>query len=195
MDNQGKRYDRIAEGFAGMRTEFYKEQKYIDVLIDYLSPQSSILDVGCGSGYPIASYFIEKGFHVTGIDGSKNLLNIAKNKCPRMERIYGDIRTVNLNEQYDAIIEWWCLFHLPKNDQLEMIKRFSHWIKKNGVIEFTTGNEAYEGKNSDMLSQELYFYSHEPLLYEKALKENGFKILLKESDQPNHLVWIAQYLG
>lgn len=79
-DNQGKRYDCIATSFANMRTEFYKEQKYLDALIHYLKPKAHILDVGCGSGYPIASYLIEKGFQVTGIDGSKKLLEIAKEK-------------------------------------------------------------------------------------------------------------------
>ena len=33
------------------------------------------------------------------------------------------------------------------------------------------------------------------LMYEKYLKENGFKILLRENDQEHHLVWIAQYEG
>lgn len=81
MDNQGKRYDLIATGFSEMRDSFATEQKYIDLFIQHLKPGSHILDVGCGSGYPIASYLIEHGFEVTGIDGSKELLKIAETKC------------------------------------------------------------------------------------------------------------------
>lgn len=194
-DNQGKQYDAIAKQFANMRDSFNTEQKYIDLLIQYLQPQAHILDVGCGSGYPIAAYLIEKGFQVTGLDGSKELLKIAEEKCPSMKRIYCDVRTVVLEEKYDAIIEWWCLFHLPKEDQLKMISRFAHWLKKDGIVEFTTGDHEYEGKNSDMLNQELCFYSHKPITYEKVLKKNGFEILLKESDQETHLVWIVKYVG
>lgn len=193
--NQGKRYDNIATSFAEMRDSFATEQKYIDLFINQLLPKAHILDVGCGSGYPIASYLIKKEFQVTGIDGSKKLLNIAKEKCSQMKRVYGDVRTVTLEHQYDAIIEWWCLFHLPQDDQLKMISRFAHWLKKGGVLEFTSGDQEYEGKDSNMLNQELCFYSCNPSQYEKELKKNGFEILLRESDQETHLVWIAKYTG
>lgn len=195
MHNEGESYDRIAKGFADMRNEFYREQKYIDLLMNYLSPQAHILDVGCGSGYPIASYLIDHDFQVTGVDGSKELLKIAQEKCPSMELIWGDIRTVELKQQYDAIIEWWCLFHVPKNDHAHMIARFAQWLKKDGILEFTTGDSEYEATNSGMLNQPLSFYSHDPVVYEKYLKDSGFKILLSENDQESHRVWIAQYLG
>ena len=76
-ENQGKNYDRIATDFAKLRDSFYSEKKYLDLLLTYLQPNAHILDVGCGSGYPIAAYLIEQGFQVTGIDGSIELLNIA----------------------------------------------------------------------------------------------------------------------
>lgn len=192
MDNQGKKYDSIAEGFAKMRDSFYKEQKYLDELIRLIPSKSTILDVGCGSGFPIASYFIAKGFEVTGIDGSQKLLDIAKEKCPKMKGILGDVRSVILEDKFDAVVEWWCLFHIPKQDHEKMIHRFSEWLKPQGILEFTSGDAAYEDTSSDMLNQELHFYSLEPTEYEKYLKQNDFKILLKESDQPDHLVWIAK---
>lgn len=192
-DDQGKRYDKIAKGFADMRDSFYKEQKYLDLFIDRLNSGSKVLDIGCGSGYPIASYLIDKGLDVTGVDSSVELLNIAKEKCPQMRQILGDIRTITINQKFDGIIEWWCLFHLPKQDHLSMIQRFASWLKPGGVIEFTTGDRAYEDKSSAMLNQELDFYSLDPDEYEQCLKKFGFEILLRESDQEQHLVWIARH--
>lgn len=46
-----------------------------------------------------------------------------------------------------------------------------------------------------MLDQELNYYSLDPSAYEKYLKNNGFKILLRESDQDQHMVWIAEKSG
>ncbi len=191
MTDQGKKYDLIASGFAEMRDSFYTEQKYIDLMIANIHPASSILDVGCGSGFPIASYLINKGFQVTGVDSSKELLKIAEQKCPAMKTIYGDVRSVEIEQKFDAIIEWWCLFHLPKQDHGKMISRFASWLKKGGVLEFTTGDSEYQDSSSAMLNQELDFYSLNPDKYEKFLKENGFKLILRESDQETHLVWIA----
>lgn len=193
-DNEGKNYDRIASDFAKMRDSFNTEQKYLDYCLQYLKPNSNILDVGCGSGYPIASYLIDKGFKVTGIDASKELLSIAQSKCPTLVCKYGDMRTIEITEKFAAVIEWWSLMHLPKEDHLMMLSRFSDWLQDDGILHFTTGDREYAEKSSEMLNQELSFYSLAPALYENYLNNNGYKILLKESDQEYHLVWIARKL-
>ena len=119
-------------------------------------------------------------------------LKIAEHKCPKMNTIFGDIRTVDINKQFDGIIEWWCLFHLPKEDHGKMIARFASWLKKGGILEFTSGDSEYHGKDSTMLNLELNYYSLNPNAYEKYLADNNFKLILRESDQDTHLVWIAQ---
>ncbi|WP_158106923.1 hypothetical protein [Caedibacter taeniospiralis] len=43
-----------------------------------------------------------------------------------------------------------------------------------------------------MNNQELHFYSLDPAVYKQYLKNYGSEILLKESDQDQHLVWIAK---
>jgi hypothetical protein len=65
----------------------------------------------------------------------KELLNISKNKCPKMCGLYGDVRTIEFNETVDAIVEWWCLFHLPKSDHELMIARFAQWLKPASCLD------------------------------------------------------------
>jgi len=190
--NQGSAYDRIAKDFSNMRSEFYLEKKYLDLFVNYLPKNSQILDVGCGSGHPIAAYLVSQGFQVTGIDASKELLKIAQNKCSSMKQIYGDMRTVKITEKYDGIVEWWALFHVPKEDHSFMISRFANWLKPHGILHFTTGDSEYFETNSDMLNQPISFYSLDAKKYEKLLKDNNFEILLNEYDQDQHMVWIAR---
>lgn len=192
MTSPPNNYDDIAADFAKMRNEFYKEQKYLDLFIQHVQPRANILDVGCGSGHPIATYLTAHKFSMTGIDASKELLKIAKKNCPEMKLIHGDMRTIKLQNQYDGIIEWWSLFHVPKNDHELMIKRFANWLKIGGILEFTTGDHEYQTSSNDMLNHLLWFYSEQPTSYEKYLKRNGFEILLRENDQEQHLVWIAK---
>lgn len=111
---------------------------------------------------------------------------------PSMKQIYGDVRTVTLDKQYDGIIEWWCLFHLPKSDHEKMFSRFASWLKRGGILQFTSGDAEYQDSSSSMLNQELFFYSLDPDYYERYLKDNGFEILLKEYNQDQHLVWMAR---
>ncbi len=135
---------------------------------------------------------MEKGFKVTGLDGSKELLKIAAVNCPGMYILCGDARSINIQEFFDAILEWWCLFHIPKEDHELMIARYARWLKPGGILEFTSGDKDFEATDNTMLNQELYFASLDPLIYEGALKNNGFELLLRESDQKEHLVWIAR---
>lgn len=39
------------------RDSFYREKKYLDLFIQHLKPKASVLDVGCGFGFPRLSQF------------------------------------------------------------------------------------------------------------------------------------------
>jgi len=66
-------YDRIAERFAKARSGF-RERVYVDRFITLAAPGAHVLDLGCGTGVPIARYLIDHGFRVTGVDSSHAML-------------------------------------------------------------------------------------------------------------------------
>ena len=49
-------------------------KSWLDKFISVMGGQGSIVDIGCGNGQPIAGYFIQQGFHLTGVDGSSATL-------------------------------------------------------------------------------------------------------------------------
>ena len=93
---------------------------------------------------------------------------------------------------YHLIIELYDRGNILLTDHEHMIARFAKWLKPGGILEFTSGDSEYEGTNSNMLNQELHFYSLDPKSYEEYLTKFGFKLILKENDQEHHLVWIAK---
>lgn len=192
MKNQGLSYDNIASGFAEMRTEFATEQASIDEFLSHFVSGNHILDVGCGTGTPIANYLISKGLKVTGVDGSKELLAIANNLNPKMKTVLCDARHYNPKECYDGIIEWWCLFHMPVGDQLSMIGKFAQWLNPGGILQFTSGEKSFEGSDSNMLNESLDFYSGDKANYLQAIEKHQFELISCKSDQDNHLVWTVR---
>ena len=62
-------YDEIADEYAGARRSF-RERPYVDLVTEGLRAGARVLDAGCGHGFPIGSYLIERGFRVTGVDAS-----------------------------------------------------------------------------------------------------------------------------
>jgi SAM-dependent methyltransferase len=70
----------------------------------------SVLDLGCGTGAH-SSRLAERGYDVVGVDISNAMLGIARRHehpgSGRVEYVLGDIRSVQLGRQFDAVI---CMF-------------------------------------------------------------------------------------
>ncbi|HEY4102338.1 MAG TPA: class I SAM-dependent methyltransferase, partial [Polyangiaceae bacterium] len=80
-------------------------------------PPGKVLDVGCGSGDPLARYFIEKGYAVTGIDAVDELLELCRERFPQMSWIRTDMRSMAVPGLFNIVIAWDSFFHLSPDDQ------------------------------------------------------------------------------
>jgi hypothetical protein len=54
-------YERHAENWDKDRGRHLFDKRWLDQFLKLVPPAGSTLDVGCGSGEPIARYFIERG--------------------------------------------------------------------------------------------------------------------------------------
>jgi SAM-dependent methyltransferase len=98
----------------------------------YCKQGSKILDFGCGSGRD-SKYFIETGYQVDAIDGSKELCKIASNYTGlTVKHMY--FNELNLEEKYDGI--WACssILHIPNNELTDILKRISRALKLGGYL-------------------------------------------------------------
>ena len=89
-------YDKHAESWGRHRPRVFSEKSWLDRFISSIPPQSSILDVGCGTGDPIAAYLTACGFFVTGVDGSPAMIEIARSRFPDTDWIKMDMRELAL---------------------------------------------------------------------------------------------------
>lgn len=196
-DNVIETYEKIADWYDKHRSRELFEKSYLDMAICRMPPNSKVLDLGCGTGQPIAEYFIEKGFQVTGVDGSKAQIEMAKVRVPGMKCFVSDMRQLDLHEKFDCIIAWHSFFHLPKDDQRAMFKIFEDHINHGGVLLFTSGPD--EGEVwSDNGGEQLYHASLSPAEYTRRLNEHHFTVTAHNIEDENcggATVWVAQYLG
>ena len=191
MKNEKNKYDLITNQFDNDRSKSLREKKYLDLFIKGMAPKAHILDIGCGMAEPIAKYIIEKGFKLTGVDSSQEMLSLARQRFPQVEWLYGDMRDIELTIQYDGIIAYDSFFHLIVEDQIKMLERFSHWLKRKGKLLITTGSQEGEVIDAPMHGVPFSYYSMASENYVKHLEMNKFTILLSEEDQPRHQIWIA----
>ena len=188
-------YEKIVDWFDKHRSRDLFEIAYLKMVTEYLKPGAKILDLGCGMGEPIAGYFIERGFDVTGVDGSKKMIDLAQSRFPKSNFIISDMRDFFLDKKFDLIIAWNSFFHLLKDDQRNMFKTFALNLNKGGILLFTSGAEEGEiwGNNG---GENLYHASLSPNEYKKLLNDNGFTLIthkIEDKHCNDHTVWVAKY--
>lgn len=142
----------------------------------------TLLDLGCGAGEPVARYFIENGWNVTGVDFSERMLELSSKYAPEMTAIRGDIRKVEFQyERFDAITATYSLFHIPSEDHPQLFSKIYQWLKPGAKCLFTYATKEYTGSDKfngykKFLDTEL-FYSHTtPEELDTLLNNIGFEI-------------------
>lgn len=189
-------YDQIIHWFDDARTKTLMELDYLNLILSSIPSKGCILDLGCGTGEPIAQFFIEKGFKVTGVDGSPNMIELCKKRFPNERWLVSDMREIHLNQRFDAILAWHSFFHLDHDSQRQMFKLFESHIKPGGILAFTSGEE--EGEVwSDNGGQLLYHASLSTQEYHHLLKASSFNVLVHKVCDPEcgeATIWVAQAL-
>ncbi|WP_329603252.1 class I SAM-dependent methyltransferase [Pseudomonas fulva] len=113
-------YDRHAFTWHQKRANHFTDRKWIARFGTMLRPSARVLDLGCGSGQPVARHLIGIGACVVGVDSSKQMLPLCSAQFPEQQWIHADMRTLALGCQFDAIIAWNSFFHLKPADQRRM---------------------------------------------------------------------------
>ena len=68
-----------------------------------LKRQAPVLDVCCGSGH-VTTVLVKRGYRVTGVDSSAELIQIARKEMPQAEFTVQDVRRLALKDTYDAAL-------------------------------------------------------------------------------------------
>lgn len=187
-------YDRNAGRFDRQRSKTLFEKAWLDRFLDELPPGGDILDVGCGSGRPIAAYIASLGYRVTGLDFSNAMLTLARRHVPSMLCVLADMRTFDLDATFDGIIAWNSFFHLKPNDQPTALKQFSKHLKRNGCLMATVGPEASEVRGF-VGDDVVYHASLSQEAYKTACDRYGLQLLELALSDPNcngHSILLAR---
>lgn len=189
-------YERHAEAWDRNRIgALIQEREWMERFIALLPAGGAVLDMGCGSGQPIARHLIERGFAVVGVDSSPALISKCRSRLPTAEWIVADMRTLSLRRRFDGLIAWDSFFHLSYEDQRGMFAVFREHASPGAPLLFTTGTRHGEAIGS-FQGESLYHASLSPEEYGSLLESHGFRVLNHVVEDPRcgrHTVWLARY--
>jgi len=102
------------------------------LLLRYLAEEAHILDLCCGAGH-LAQRLLERGYRVTGVDGSSELLRFARGNAPAATFILADAREFDLTEPVAAAVSTYdSLNHIMSLDQLVTVFRHVYAVLVDG---------------------------------------------------------------
>lgn len=85
-------YRRHAKTCAATRGTTAGEASWVARFASMPAADVTVLDIGCGSGRPIASHLAAEGHSVTGIDSSPAMVELFRPNVPDAEAIVADMR-------------------------------------------------------------------------------------------------------
>ncbi len=187
-------YQRHAATYDGLRGKLLMEGPWLARFRALLAPDAAILDIGCGTGQPIARHFMEQGHAVTGVDSAPAMIALCWSRFPEGDWQVADMRSLALGRRFGGLIAWDSFFHLTPEDQRGMFKVFAAHAGPGAALMFTSG-PAHGEAIGTFEGEALYHGSLAPEEYRTLLAENGFAVVDHVVEDPScggHTIWLAQ---
>ncbi len=163
MNNTIQYYNHNAKDYFESTVHADMSEHY-EHFLKYLKKDANILDLGCGSGRD-SRYFIEHGYKVKAIDGSKEMCSLAT-QFLNQEVENTLFEEISFENEFDAVWASASLLHENKDNIDDVIRKIKIALKQGGIfyISFKCGD-------SDRMQGERYF---------NDMNEESIKDLLKD---------------
>lgn len=147
----------------------------IELIIKHIEipKHGKVLDLACGPGRH-SILFARKGYNVTGIDLSENLLRVAEASA-RKEKlnihfIKADLRHIELNEKFDLVVNLFTSFGFFEKDEdnFSIFRSASNLLKPGGYFVFDFLNSSFIENNLVRESKEVK--PHEQIIQKRRIE-------------------------
>ena len=174
-------YNKIANAWGTARTTFFgREREYVDTVLSAAPIGSTILDMGCGTGRPMAEHIVSQGRRVLGVDQSEAMLKIAKGLLPHEEWVLSPMEEYEPEAGYQGALIWDSLFHLRRTEHEPIVRKVVRALPPGGRVMLTVGGSDNAEFTDSMFGQEFYYDSNTPEATEQFLQQLSCRILVAE---------------
>jgi SAM-dependent methyltransferase len=191
-------YERHARDWDADRNRYvgpWIDKPWHDRFVAELPSGATVLDLGCGSGSPVARYMTEHGLQVTGVDSSPTLISLCRQRLPTHKWLVGDMRSLQLSRRFDGLLAWDSFFHLTHDDQRRMFDVFARHAAPSAVLMFNSG-PGYSEAIGEYRGDPLYHASLSPNEYSELLRGIGFEVIAHAVDDwktgGGRTVWLTR---
>ena len=124
---------------------------------------SSVIDLGCGPGFPITVVLVEEGLQVFGVDAAPSFVAAFQRNLPGTPVVCESVLESRcFDRTFDAVLSIGMMFLLKAEEQHRLIRRFAEILAPGGRLLFTSPakpavwNDVMTGMESVSLGAEEY---------------------------------------
>jgi SAM-dependent methyltransferase len=124
---------------------------------------TSVIDLGCGPGFPITVVLVDEGLHVFGVDAAPSFVAAFQRNLPAIPIVCEAVQESRFFDRtFDAVLAIGLMFLLKAEDQHRLIQRFADILVPGGRLLFTSTakpavwNDVMTGLESLSLGAEQY---------------------------------------
>jgi len=187
---------QLYNDFAKYYDLFFQEKNYkkeidfvLSTLKKYKIQQDSILDVGCGTGTYL-SLLKNKFKTLYGMDISKQILGIAKNKVPKCIFWQDDMQDFKIERQFNLITCLYSVFNynLDTESAIKTLKNFYQHLKPHGITIIALYNERnirkqfslHIGEKKKIKAAKINEFKYYP---EEKINKSNYLLLVKDNGE------------
>jgi SAM-dependent methyltransferase len=142
---------------------------------------ASVLDLGCGSGFPITSVLIAESLDVYAVDGAPSFVRAFQGNFPGIPVVCEAVEeSTFFDRAFDAVVAWGLIFLLPGEEQRRLLRRIANVLTPGGRLLFTAGVEPLVWADA-MTGQDSWSLGAEE--YRKHLAAVGLSVISEGDDE------------
>ncbi|TME96563.1 MAG: class I SAM-dependent methyltransferase [Chloroflexi bacterium] len=175
-------YDLVSQVYRRDDADDGTYAEWLDLLERRVESGSSVLDLGCGCGIPVARRLAQR-YAVTGVDLSPVQISRARELVPDATFICADMTTVRFPDaSFGAITCLFALIHLPLTEQPALLRSVRRWLRPGGLFMATVGHRAWTGVEKDWLGVkggDMWWSHADADTYRRWLADVGLRVELQ----------------
>ena len=175
-------YDRMGAEFAAWNASRPKESRrwFLREVLARLPAGSTVLEVGCGPGTEAGE--LSAGRRYVGVDLSRELLAIARERVPGASFVLGDFTSMAFRPaSLDGVVAFYVFMHVPEDELRPTYERIFTWLRPGGLLMMSLSTFEDEDRIEEWLAGvPMFFAKFTPGLSEQLPDAIGFEIELSE---------------
>jgi SAM-dependent methyltransferase len=176
-------FDAIGAGYEEAFGRPPVVDKAVRQLLGWLPSRARVLDIGSGTGRPVAQDLTEAGCRVTGLDMSAVMVELARVQVPAATFLQVDVREwTSPPESWDAVCAFFPFLQMSRAETESVLADIAGWLVPGGYLSMVTVPLDAEDVPVDFLGHPVHITSFAPDDLVSRVESAGLEVIGTHSE-------------